>query len=137
MRHAVHWWYGERNFNWQFVHVCCCISISYSNEEKLHYGTIICSLGVRYKFYCSNIVRTMLYEPSQVSLEVAILLASIQLPLSLLHSSLLDCPSIVHVVSYCKFKELDFDCVSFFAATLTILGSALSRRSLLKPPWDI
>lgn len=36
-----------------------------SNEEKLHYGTIICSLGVRYKFYCSNIVRTMLYEPSQ------------------------------------------------------------------------
>ncbi|XP_078365662.1 FACT complex subunit SPT16-like isoform X1 [Oculina patagonica] len=36
-----------------------------SNEDKLHYGTIICSLGVRYKYYCSNIVRTMLYEPSQ------------------------------------------------------------------------
>jgi len=36
-----------------------------SNDEKLHYGTIICSLGVRYKFYCSNIVRTMLYEPAE------------------------------------------------------------------------
>lgn len=36
-----------------------------SNDEKLHYGTIICSLGVRYKFYCSNIVRTMLYEPTE------------------------------------------------------------------------
>ncbi|XP_015778637.1 PREDICTED: FACT complex subunit SPT16-like [Acropora digitifera] len=36
-----------------------------SNEDKLHYGTIICSLGVRYKFYCSNIVRTMLYEPTE------------------------------------------------------------------------
>lgn len=43
-----------------------------SNDEKLHYGTIICSLGVRYKFYCSNIVRTMLYEPTEVSFSTTV-----------------------------------------------------------------
>lgn len=43
-----------------------------SNDEKLHYGTIICSLGVRYKFYCSNIVRTMLYEPTEVSVATTV-----------------------------------------------------------------
>ena len=37
-----------------------------SNEERLHFGTIICCLGVRYKSYCSNIVRTMFVEPTQV-----------------------------------------------------------------------
>ena len=79
---------------------CSCISFSFSNEEKLHYGTIICSLGVRYKFYCSNIVRTMLYEPSQVSLEVAIRLPS---PLS-------------YLVSYCKIKGVDANCELFLAA---------------------
>ena len=37
-----------------------------SNDERLHFGTIICCLGVRYKSYCSNIVRTMFVEPTQV-----------------------------------------------------------------------
>ena len=37
-----------------------------SSEERLHFDTIICCLGVRYKSYCSNIVRTMFVEPSQV-----------------------------------------------------------------------
>jgi nucleosome binding factor SPN SPT16 subunit len=36
-----------------------------SDKNNLHYGTIICALGVRYKNYCSNIVRTMLVEPPQ------------------------------------------------------------------------
>jgi len=36
-----------------------------SNEEKLHFGIITCSLGVRYKFYCSNLVRTLMVEPTQ------------------------------------------------------------------------
>ena len=38
-----------------------------SDDERLHFGTIICCLGVRYKSYCSNIVRTMFVEPTQVS----------------------------------------------------------------------
>ena len=37
-----------------------------SSDERLHFGTIICCLGVRYKSYCSNIARTLFVEPSQV-----------------------------------------------------------------------
>ncbi|KAF9426598.1 FACT complex subunit spt16 [Podila epigama] len=36
-----------------------------SNEKDLHAGTIICSLGVRYKSYCSNIGRTFLIDPNK------------------------------------------------------------------------
>ncbi|MCP4294141.1 MAG: M24 family metallopeptidase [Proteobacteria bacterium] len=36
-----------------------------SSDDKLHFGVILCSLGVRYKFYCSNIVRTFMVEPTQ------------------------------------------------------------------------
>lgn len=36
-----------------------------SNELELHAGTIICSLGVRYKSYCSNIGRTFLIDPNK------------------------------------------------------------------------
>jgi nucleosome binding factor SPN SPT16 subunit len=34
-----------------------------SGENYLHFGTIICSLGVRYTSYCSNIVRTIFVNP--------------------------------------------------------------------------
>lgn len=37
-----------------------------SSDERLHFGTIICCIGVRYKSYCSNICRTVFVEPSQV-----------------------------------------------------------------------
>ncbi|XP_062500756.1 FACT complex subunit SPT16-like [Corticium candelabrum] len=36
-----------------------------SDDNKLHFGVIICSLGTRYKSYCSNVIRTMLVEPTQ------------------------------------------------------------------------
>ncbi|GJQ84567.1 putative FACT complex subunit [Trypoxylus dichotomus] len=35
-----------------------------SDKNNLHFGAIICSLGARYKSYCSNIVRTLLVNPS-------------------------------------------------------------------------
>lgn len=35
-----------------------------SDKNHLHFGSIVCSLGVRYKSYCSNIVRTLLVNPS-------------------------------------------------------------------------
>lgn len=35
-----------------------------SDNNNLHFGVIICSLGARYKGYCSNIVRTLLVNPS-------------------------------------------------------------------------
>jgi len=37
-----------------------------SNDDRLHFGTIICAVGVRYRSYCANVSRTMFVEPSQV-----------------------------------------------------------------------
>lgn len=34
-----------------------------SNEEKLQYDVILCSLGARYSMYCANIARTFLVDP--------------------------------------------------------------------------
>lgn len=36
-----------------------------SDKNNLHFGAIICSLGARYKLYCSNIVRTLLVNPTE------------------------------------------------------------------------
>ncbi|RLU21260.1 hypothetical protein DMN91_005633 [Ooceraea biroi] len=35
-------------------------------NTTLHFGVIICSLGARYKSYCSNIVRTLLVNPTKM-----------------------------------------------------------------------
>ncbi|KAK7862745.1 hypothetical protein R5R35_002513 [Gryllus longicercus] len=36
-----------------------------SDKNVLHFGAIVCSLGTRYKSYCSNIVRTLLVNPNE------------------------------------------------------------------------
>uniref|UniRef100_A0AAU7BN93 FACT complex subunit n=1 Tax=Henosepilachna vigintioctopunctata TaxID=420089 RepID=A0AAU7BN93_9CUCU len=36
-----------------------------SDKNTLHFGAIICSLGARYKSYCSNLIRTLLVNPVQ------------------------------------------------------------------------
>nr|CAI5822103.1 unnamed protein product [Callosobruchus analis] len=36
-----------------------------SDKNTLHFGAIICSLGARYKSYCSNIIRTLLVNPTE------------------------------------------------------------------------
>lgn len=36
-----------------------------SDKNYLHFGAILCSLGARYKSYCSNISRTLLVNPSE------------------------------------------------------------------------
>lgn len=35
-----------------------------SDKNYLHFGAIVCSLGARYKSYCSNIIRTLLVNPT-------------------------------------------------------------------------
>lgn len=35
-----------------------------TDKNHLHFGTIICCLGARYKSYCSNVVRTFLVNPA-------------------------------------------------------------------------
>ncbi|XP_050429833.1 FACT complex subunit spt16-like isoform X2 [Adelges cooleyi] len=36
-----------------------------SDKNILHFGAIICSLGARYKSYCSNLIRTLLVNPTE------------------------------------------------------------------------
>lgn len=40
-------------------------SSAMSNTQTLHAGVIMCSLGIRYKCYCSNIGRTFLIDPNK------------------------------------------------------------------------
>lgn len=35
-----------------------------ADKNHLHFGAIVCSLGARYKSYCSNIVRTLMVNPT-------------------------------------------------------------------------
>ncbi|CAH8860220.1 unnamed protein product [Trichobilharzia szidati] len=35
-----------------------------SDSRSLHFGTIICCLGVRYQSYCSNIIRSLMVNPT-------------------------------------------------------------------------
>lgn len=37
---------------------------SRSDKNNLHFGAITCALGLRYKMYCSNLVRTILVNPT-------------------------------------------------------------------------
>lgn len=41
------------------------IIIFFSDKNTLHFGVIICSLGIRYKSYCSNLIRTILVNPTE------------------------------------------------------------------------
>ncbi|XP_066426257.1 FACT complex subunit SPT16 [Molothrus aeneus] len=36
-----------------------------SDKSHMHFGAITCSMGIRYKSYCSNLVRTLMVDPSQ------------------------------------------------------------------------
>lgn len=36
-----------------------------ADKNYLHFGSIICCLGARYKSYCSNICRTLLVNPTE------------------------------------------------------------------------
>lgn len=42
-------------------------SILFSDNNILHFGgsSIVCAFGIRYKSYCSNLVRTLLVNPSE------------------------------------------------------------------------
>lgn len=37
-----------------------------SNDDNLDSGVVLCSIGARYKSYCSNVSRTFLFDPSKV-----------------------------------------------------------------------
>lgn len=115
---------------------CNKLNFLCSNEDKLHYGTIICSLGVRYKFYCSNVVRTMLYEPSQVGFIFPSPPSLLENPFSL-HpaSSLPSCPpSFTHSLT-CLLQSLSPTLSLAFPLPLS-LPSSLSP-SFLFPSFSL
>ncbi|KAJ6221120.1 hypothetical protein RDWZM_006932 [Blomia tropicalis] len=49
-----------------------------SDKNNLHFGAITCCLGVRYKQYCSNIVRTLLVNPTQEQKDLYEFLLTVQ-----------------------------------------------------------
>uniref|UniRef100_A0A452QHH5 FACT complex subunit n=1 Tax=Ursus americanus TaxID=9643 RepID=A0A452QHH5_URSAM len=36
-----------------------------SDKNHMHFGAITCAMGIRFKSYCSNLVRTLMVDPSQ------------------------------------------------------------------------
>nr|XP_060636057.1 FACT complex subunit SPT16 [Anolis sagrei ordinatus] len=36
-----------------------------SEKSYVHFGTVTCAMGIRYKSYCSNLVRTLMVDPPQ------------------------------------------------------------------------
>ncbi|PRP76098.1 FACT complex subunit SPT16 [Planoprotostelium fungivorum] len=49
-----------------------------NDEKPLHFGTIVCAVGARYKSYCSNVARTYLVDPSKEQKKCYELLVDIQ-----------------------------------------------------------
>ncbi|ORY78644.1 FACT complex component Spt16 [Protomyces lactucae-debilis] len=49
-----------------------------SNEERLHGGVILCTLGLRYKSYCSNVGRTYFVDPTEEQTKYYDFLVSLQ-----------------------------------------------------------
>ena len=78
-----------------------------SSEEKLHFGVILCSLGVRYKFYCSNIVRTLMVEPTQEQQDVyTFLISLLDLVIDKLRHGKISIGSKIFKMMGVKFSEL-------------------------------
>lgn len=44
----------------------------------MHFGAITCAMGIRYKSYCSNLVRTLLVDPPQEMQELYNFLLQLQ-----------------------------------------------------------
>jgi nucleosome binding factor SPN SPT16 subunit len=81
-----------------------------SNDQKLHAGTILCSLGVRYKTYCSNVGRTLLVNPTKTQeRNYEFLLEMFGFVLSILRPGT-KCKEIYNkVVGYVKSKRSDLE----------------------------
>lgn len=41
------------------------VTVSLSDKNHMHFGAITCAMGIRYKSYCSNLVRTLMVDPPQ------------------------------------------------------------------------
>lgn len=41
------------------------LRLASSDKNHIHFGAITCAMGIRYKSYCSNLVRTLMVDPPQ------------------------------------------------------------------------
>ncbi|GIY82430.1 FACT complex subunit SPT16 [Caerostris extrusa] len=67
-----------------------------SDKNNVSFGAIICALGIRYKSYCSNIVRTLLVNPTKEQEEVYSFILS-------LHDEVLQ--KLTHGVKLCEVYQ--------------------------------
>uniref|UniRef100_S4RDI0 FACT complex subunit n=1 Tax=Petromyzon marinus TaxID=7757 RepID=S4RDI0_PETMA len=49
-----------------------------SDKNHMHFGAIVCALGVRYKSYCANVVRTLMVDPTQTMQDTYTFLLGVQ-----------------------------------------------------------
>lgn len=53
-------WGAETSYQWPSI-----VPSLRSDKNHMHFGAITCAMGIRYKSYCSNLVRTLMVDPSQ------------------------------------------------------------------------
>lgn len=87
------------------MHDSCIIC---SDKNNLHFGVITCSLGARYKQYCSNIVRTMMVDPTQEQQDNYEFLLSVheEILKKLKHGELITMRRLAEVNRVIKFRDL-------------------------------
>jgi len=87
------------------------VSNCYSDKNNLHFGVITCSLGARYKQYCTNIVRTIMVDPPQAMQDNYEFLLTVQEEIlkKLKHGWFTACVEFLHV----EFLHVEFLHVEF------------------------
>lgn len=50
---------------WLVFIMKCFLPLVSSDKNHMHFGAITCAMGIRFKSYCSNLVRTLMVDPSQ------------------------------------------------------------------------
>ncbi|MEQ2168211.1 FACT complex subunit SPT16, partial [Goodea atripinnis] len=56
---------GNYSLKFSVVRSAALFLVLNSDKNHMHFGAITCAMGIRYKSYCSNLVRTLMVDPSQ------------------------------------------------------------------------
>ncbi|XP_046843723.1 FACT complex subunit SPT16-like [Xenia sp. Carnegie-2017] len=102
-----------------------------SNDDRLDFGVIICIFGVRYKYYCSSIIRTMLVQPSEEQQgNYNILLSTLDVVIDKLKDGVKLCDVYNTALEHVKEKKPDL--VSKFVKSIGfVMGIEFRESSLI------